>query len=260
MAQLPAPLKERANLLVGDQAYLAKLRNDPDITDEQWNALTEYFTQNAASPMQPSIICKDAECPYIESCPLKRAEIPRPEGQPCVIEETVKRNWAEIYLPEVGESPDGFKAVDTGMVIDLVSTLLDIHRAQAEVSEMPNVAERVLRGVDSKGKPIVELKMNPLHFYLGNARKLKMKILEQLVATRDARRKDKSRTTQDATQLLTEMRATLDAITQQKRLLIEENERLRAQVGVQDAEFTPLDPDAVDPGEEADDGATPPGD
>ena len=227
---LPVPFTSRADLLVGDSAYIKKLQSDPAITDEQWAELETWAQQNVTSPVQPSIICKGSDCIYVTSCPLSRAEIPLPENDPCVVEETVKRNWLSVYLPEVGNSTDGYKIVDTGMVIDLVSTLLDIHRAQGEVSDMPNVAERVLRGFDAKGKPITDLKMNPLHFYLANARKLKMKILDTLVATRDARKKDKSRTSQDATQLLTEMRATIETLAKQKIELKEQLEIAQAQV------------------------------
>jgi hypothetical protein len=218
MSQLPAVVRDRQDLLVGDRQFLQQLQASPSMTEAQWRALEGYFHENAASPIQPSIICEDADCPYYKSCPLVRAEIPRPVGKPCVIEETVKRNWRELYLTQIGDSIEGNPAVDTGMIIDLVSTLLDIHRAQMEVAESPRVAERVLRGYDAKQNPIVELKMNPVHFFLKNARQLKVELLEQLVATRDARKKDKSRDVQDQTRMMTEMRG---VITNLREKLVE---------------------------------------
>lgn len=217
--QLPVPVRHRGDLLVGDRQFLQQLQANPAITPDQWKDLETYFAENLASPLQPSIICEDQACPYYKSCPLVRANVPRPTGKPCVVEETVKRNWRELYLSQIGDSMEGNLAVDTGMIIDLVSTLVDIHRAQMEVAESPRVAERVLRGYDSEGEAFTDLKMNPVHFYLKNARLLKMKLLEQLVATRDARKKDKSREVQDQTRLMTEMRSALtDLHTKQREL------------------------------------------
>lgn len=247
MSQLPIVHRAQADLMVGEPAYLQKLQAQGALTPDQWQRLEEYFAKNISSPMQPSIICKDLDCPYINSCPLKLAKVARPTGDPCVIEETVKRNWAEIYLNEVGTSEDGYPAVDTGVVIDLVNTLLDLHRAQMEVADSPEVAERTLRGFDKDQRPIIDLKMNPLHFYLKNARLLKMKLLDLLVASRDARKKDKSRQTNDQAQLLTKMRESLDAARQ---LELERRQQAADQLQVAAAVVveSPADPEDTDAG------------
>jgi hypothetical protein len=53
--------------------------------------------------------------------------------------------------------------------------------------------------------------MNPVIFSLRHSRKSKTMILEQLVATRDARSKDKSRKTQDQSNLMAELRGLVDS-------------------------------------------------
>lgn len=208
--QLPAALADRRNLLVGEAAYLAKLQAEGALTEAQWQALEKYCHENAAAPVQPSIICKDKDCPYFTSCPLTRAGIPRPFGNPCSIEETVKRNWASLYYAEIGVAEDGYAAIDRGVVIDLVNTMLDIKRAQDELASGDNGLSSVITTRDLKGwtkddEPIVELKVNPVHLYLKNARIAKSKLLESLVATRESRAKNRHQKTTTAASLMTEL-------------------------------------------------------
>jgi hypothetical protein len=215
--------------LVGKKTYLQKLQAGGALTADQWAELTQYFEESASAPVQQSIICKDAECVYYTSCPLVRASIPRPFGDPCVIEETVKRNWQELYFADLGKAEDGFAAVDRGLIIDLVNTMLDIKRAQDELVDQPAVAERVLKGFDKDNNAIVELRMNPVHFYLANARKLKAKLLDIQVATREARAKDKTRKTESAAQFMTELNELVNDMRDQQRKAMESS--------MQDAEF-----------------------
>lgn len=251
---LPVELKERANLLVGERKYMNRVKGVVEpleawttkryttgsaITDSQWQILDTYFADNAAGPVQSSIICKGEECPYVESCPLARAKVQLPMGDPCVVEETVKRNWAALYFREIGVAEDGYAAVDRGVVIDLMNTMLDIKRAQDEVAKMPNVAERVLRGFDKDNNAIIEMKMNPVHFYLKNARLLKQKLLQNLVATREARAKDKSRQTESTAQLMVQMREAVESLAATNQDLIDKEPTII------DAEFD--DPDDIDP-------------
>lgn len=245
-ADLPATLADRGNLMVGDQTYLQKLRAGA-LSEDQWNALEAYFGDNAAGPIQPSIICKSKECPYYNACPLVRAEVELPVGDPCVVEETVKRNWASLYYPEIGKAKDGYAAVDRGVVIDLINTMMDIKRAQEEAVDQPQVVERVLRGFDKDNNAIIELRMNPLHFYLKNARLLKQKILHNLVATREARAKDKSRQTESTAHLMTEMRESLDMLHNiQKSQVLEEGAEtivsILDEVEAKEAEFAEKEP------------------
>ena len=224
-ANLPAALTERANLLTGDQKYLATLQKAGALTEAQWDKLESYFMDNAAGPIQPSIICKGQDCSYVRQCPLAQAKVPLPFDEPCVVEETVKRNWAQLYYAEFGRAKDGYAAVDRGVIIDLMNTMLDIKRAQDEMANSPEVAERVLRGFDKENNPIVELKMNPLHFYLKNARLLKQKLLGNMVATRDARAKDKSRQTESTAQFMTELKGLAEEMAKKnKELMLREAE------------------------------------
>jgi len=215
---LPATLRDRQNLLVGTPAYLAKLQASGALTEAQWQALATYCQANAAAPIQQSIICQDHQCPYFESCPLVREDIPRPLGDPCVVEETVKRNWAALYYEEIGIADDGYAAIDRGVVIDLMNTMLDIKRAQDELvsgknSQSSVITQRDLKGWTKDDEPIVELKVNPIHLYLKNARIIKSKLLESLVATREARAKNRNQKTTTAASLMTELTTAIHALT-----------------------------------------------
>src|SRR3990167_2108570 len=235
---LPAELEDRRHLLVGDAAYLAKLQTEGALTEVQWQALETYFRESAAAPVQPSILCKDTECPYFESCPLVRAQVPRPVGKPCVVEDTVKRNWAALYYAEIGVAEDGYAAVDRGVVIDLMNTMLDIKRAQDELASGDRgsnsvITQRDLKGWTKDNEPIVELKVNPIHVYLKNARLIKSKLLESLIATRESRAKNKHQKTTTAASLMTELAALIKQVSQVP--MVEES--------VTDAEFS-VSPDS----------------
>lgn len=199
-----------ADLISGDEDWVEKLKNDPTIDAKKWQKIGQYFEENSLAPIQPSILCEGSECPYYKACFLVREGISLPAGKPCPIEETFKQRWAVELAATLGLAEDGFANIDLGMVVDLINTQLDIHRAQSELVTNPRMAERTIKGFDPSGNPIVDLRMNPTFFALKGARKLKQDILEALNATREARSKDSNRLTQDGAQMLTEFRKALE--------------------------------------------------
>lgn len=199
-----------ADLIVGDAAWKAKLKTDPAMTEEKWQKLATYFDVNSLSAVASSIICKAQDCPFYTSCFLRQEKIPLPVDNPCPIEETFKHRWAAELGATLGHTQDGYANIDLGMVVDLINTQLDIHRAQSELVDNPLMAERTIRGYDPQGNPIIDMKMNPTFFALKGARKLKQDILEALNATREARSKDNSRLSEDGAQMLTEFRKALE--------------------------------------------------
>jgi hypothetical protein len=207
--QLPS-IPGNGDIMSGDDDWMDKLKNDPAIDDQKWEKIDKYFETNSLAPVQQSIICEGQDCPFYKSCFLRRENIPLPQGTPCPIEETFKQRWAIELASSLGLAEDGFHSVDLGMVVDLINTQLDIHRAQSELVENPRMAERTIKGFDPQGNPLVDLKMNPTFFALKGARKLKTDILEALNATREARSKDAGRLTKDGAQMLTEFRKALE--------------------------------------------------
>lgn len=208
-ANLPS-IPGNADLISGDPDWKEQLKNDPSIDAAKWKKIGDYFDENSLAPVQPSILCEGSECPYYKACFLVREDIPLPLGKPCPIEETFKTRWARELATTLGATEDGYQNIDLGMVVDLINTQLDIHRAQSELVTNPRMAERTVRGFDPQGNPIVDLRMNPTFFALKGARKLKTEILECLNATREARSKDSSRLTQDGAQMLTDFRKALE--------------------------------------------------
>lgn len=201
---------------MADREWVQSLKDNPAVTPEQINNLGSYFIQNQAGNIQQSIICEDQACPYFKGCPLYREKIPRPSGKPCPVEETFKAMWFQNLAKEMGVNPDGYESVDLGIAVDIVNTMIDIYRAQSELVNNPEIAERVYKGTDKDGTPIVDLKMNPVIFSLKSSRKQKAELLSIQVATREARAKDKSRQTQDAAQLLSQMREAMDALPEMR--------------------------------------------
>ncbi|NIN65695.1 MAG: hypothetical protein GTO63_13575 [Anaerolineae bacterium] len=215
MTNLPAPFD--GDVMSGKRAWLDKMKDDGTISTEQVEAVVEFFEKSQASPMQQSILCEDLGCPYLKACPLYRNKIPRPTGKPCPIEETFKEMWYTRLAEEIGVHPDGYAAVDLGIAVDIVNTMIDIHRAQSELVNQPAIAERVVKGQDRQGNDIVDLKMNPVIFSLKSSRKQKAELLNIEVATREARAKDKSRQSQDAAQLLAKLREGVEGVMELKR-------------------------------------------
>ena len=198
------------HMLVADDDYLKKLRDDKSITPEQWEGLRTELRLNAAGPLQPSIICHDNDCEFARTCSLKKQGFPVPRGKSCPIEDTFRAVWLKQLQDEIGTDADGYASVDTGIIVDVVNTMIELHRGQQEAALTPKIAMKVIAGIDKLGDPIVDLKMNPVLFSLKASRKMKAELLKHLIATRDARSKDKSRKTVDAALQLNALRRATD--------------------------------------------------
>lgn len=198
---LPSSTAPQEITLYGDTAWLedikAKLESGA-ISEEQWKQVQWFFQENKFAPVQPSIICKDSDCPYFSACALRRANIPRPIGEVCPLEETTKQLWFQQLSKEVGVAEDGFEAMDLGAACDIINLLIQKQRIQWEMVKNPEVSVRTIVGMSPDGEPIVDMKANPTYFTLKALNQVQLKIMEGLLTTREARSKDQSRKTQDS--------------------------------------------------------------
>lgn len=184
-----------------DKAWIDDIRDKLDkgeITTEQWDQIKQFFEENQFGPVSPSIICKGQECVYAEACPILRAKLPAPLGLPCPIEETSKHLWFKSLRREMGVAEDGFEAVDLGAACDIINLMIQKQRVQWEMVTCPHVAERIVKGFDMDGTPLIEIRPNPTFYALKALNLMQLKISESLMTTREARSKDESRKTSDA--------------------------------------------------------------
>jgi hypothetical protein len=206
--QLPIPTNGNAAELmpVVDPDYLADMQAKLDageITQRQWDGLIRHFEETAFAPVQPAILCEDTDCTYIKACPLKRNDIPRPLGKPCPIEETARRIWFEHQRQIVMNlGHEALPSVDLGISCDLVSVMMQIQRVQWEMVKNPAVAERIIKGYDKDGEPLVDVKMSPLFYTLKALQKMKKDLLESQILTREARAKDTTQRSEELATLL----------------------------------------------------------
>jgi len=143
------------------------------------------------------IICMGEQCPYVKKCPLGENNN-YPMGYDCPIEDTIKEIWYADYAESL-EIEEGNK-IDESLTRDLVLWEVLAKRAVEELAADPKIVKRSVAGFQdtSEGpKPIYREEMNQRLTFLERAQKQKMKIMDSLIATREAKSKDTNRMIHD---------------------------------------------------------------
>ncbi len=172
------------------------------------NALKHGFS--ASVPM----ICLAEKCPYAIKCPLGDNNN-YPAGRNCPIEDTLREIWYQDYIEDLEVNPDN--KIDTALVSDMVFWEMLEKRATEELARKPEIMQRNVAGFQqtSEGmKPIYKDEMNQIINFLEKAQRQKLKIMNALIATREAKSKDVGRIVADpstyASKLLEKARALAD--------------------------------------------------
>jgi hypothetical protein len=155
------------------------------------NTLKHGFS--ATVPM----ICTGEQCPYSAKCPLGTNNN-YPIGKECPVEGTLLEMWYNDYVRELGVDPDS--KVDGALVGDLVFWEILEKRAAEELAKKPEILQKNVAGFQNTSdglKPVYKDEMNQIINFLEKAQRQKLKIMNALIATREAKAKDINRVMAD---------------------------------------------------------------
>jgi len=143
------------------------------------------------------ITCMGEQCPYTHKCPLG-GNNNYPIGKNCPVEDTLKDIWFQNYSEDLEIDPES--KVDTALVGDLVFWEMLEKRATEELAKKPEIMRKNVAGfqqTDQGSKPIYKDEMNQIINFLEKAQRQKLKIMNALIATREAKSKDINRVISD---------------------------------------------------------------
>lgn len=164
---------------------------DPALNEAERVALAKYFNGMRDTPAQTApLICKGEDCEVYRSCPLAQMKKRLPLHKPCPVERTLVEIWTRDLIRELDIGPD--EHVDLSQVSELVRARLFNKRAQEVLANSKSVI-MAFRGLTEDGQPILEPRLHPIMYAFDRNSKIIQENLEALVATRDAKSKDKSR-------------------------------------------------------------------
>jgi len=128
------------------------------------------------------------------------------------LDDTVRDLCGEL---EVSED----QIIDLSMVKELAVVMLLEARAHAQLAQDPDTVVVDDTTVDPRtGKFGKSRKTNPLHLALEKLRKRKQRLMDALVATREAKARDKSRRVMDPSQIAGQMARRLQEMAARQRL------------------------------------------
>lgn len=184
---------------------------DPKFNDEQAKYLKNYFDRQKGSPLASlPMICKWSACHYKASCPLYAMQIdPSPINKPCPIEQTIIDNLIADYCKELDIQPEDI--TDLAVLKEMVHWNIMEKRAQEELAEDPKIIREAVVGVDDEGVPIMREIMNPIINMMEKSGRMKQKLRDSLIATREAKDKSKSRKQLSITQIAASIQAKIAA-------------------------------------------------
>lgn len=180
--------------------FASKMKEGYEITltPKETRRLVNYINNlktgfQAAVPM----LCTGEICPFSKKCPLNENNN-FPMGQECPIEDTIKDIWYNDYAKELEIS--GESKIDSSLVQDLVLWDMLSKRAVEELASDPKILKKTVAGFQNTKtgpQPIYKDEINQRLNFLERAQRNKMKIMESLIATREAKSKDTSRLIHD---------------------------------------------------------------
>lgn len=143
------------------------------------------------------LICTGEQCPYKKKCPLGENKT-YPLGKGCPIEHVLTDIWFGQYAKDLEVDPDN--KVDSSLVRDIVFWEILEKRATEELAKKPEIIRRNVAGFQDTNdgtKPIYREEMNQIVNFLEKAQKQKIKLMNALIATREAKAKDQTRIPHD---------------------------------------------------------------
>ena len=193
-------------------SFASKMKDDYEVTltpKEAKKLICYLNTLKTGFQASMPIICMGEQCPYHKKCPLGENNN-YPMGQDCPMESYLKDSWYNEYAKDLEIADDS--KVDSSLVQDLVLWDMLSKRALEELAADPKIVKKAVAGFQQTNdgmKPIYKEEVNQKLTFLEKAQRQKMKIMDSLIATREAKSKDTSRLIHDPcydeqTEVLTE--------------------------------------------------------
>jgi hypothetical protein len=180
--------------------FAEKMKEDYEVTltpSEAKKLICYLNTLKTGFQAAMPIICLGEQCPYSKKCPLG-ANNSYPMGRDCPIESYLKESWYMEYVRDL-EIQEGSR-VDEALVQDLVLWDMLGKRALEELASDPKIVKQSVAGFQQTKdgmKPVYRDEVNQKLTFLEKAQRQKMKIMDSLIATREAKSKDTSRMIHD---------------------------------------------------------------
>ena len=216
--------------------FASKMKDDYEVTltpKEAKKLICYLNTLKTGFQAAMPIICIGEQCPYAKKCPLGENNN-YPMGQECPMESYLKESWYVDYVRDL-EIQAGSK-IDESLVQDLVLWDMLAKRALEELAGDPKIVKRSVAGFQQTNegmKPIYREEVNQRLTFLEKAQRQKMKIMDSLIATREAKSKDTSRMIHDPSTYAAKL---LDKAKELKEKA--------AKAGLVEADYSVEDPDA----------------
>ena len=177
----------------GDEILASVWGLDKNKIKEVKNISRVYYTKHGMFASIP-IICQNKKCAYKDVCMIDPAQ--RIDGQRCPMEIaaiiTRFNQWCEHFnIETVGDVIEPKDLVDASLIKDLVNIEIQILRAENKIALSGDFIGETLVDVDKKCNPYYGYVVTPESEFLMTLQDKKMKILNQLNATRKDKAADK---------------------------------------------------------------------
>ena len=177
----------------GDEILAAMWGLDPGRVQQVTNISKAYFTKHGMFASIP-IICRGQDCAYKDVCMVEPSQ--RTVGARCPMEIaaliTRFNQWCQHFdINTDGEAFDSKDLVDATLIKDLVNIEIQILRAENKIALSGDFMGETLIEVDKKCTAYYGKVITPESEFLMTLQDKKMKILNQLNATRKDKAADK---------------------------------------------------------------------
>lgn len=174
----------------------------PQLTPRQEARLNQYYRNQRARPIEGiAMRCKWDDCNYKQSCPLYQMQVnPNPQGQPCPMELGLIEQKLYEYQTHLDIRDDDI--VDLAILKEYISWMIFSKRAEEEMVNDPDIIRSSFGGIDPEGNVLSQESSNPAIGVAERATRIKQKLLDSLMATREAKAKDRSQKTRDVAEIV----------------------------------------------------------
>ena len=166
-------------------------------TKQVSNVSKMYYSKHGMFASVP-IICKNQDCHFKDTCAIDPNDRTVGERCPMEIAAIVTRfnQWCEHFnIDASGETIQAKDLVDASLIKDLVNVEVQILRAENKIALSGDFMAETLIDIDKKSNAYYGTVITPEAEFLMNLQDKKMKILNQLNATRKDKANDKRKET-----------------------------------------------------------------
>ena len=181
---------------VGDNTAMSSVWGLNNIIIQEINNVSKMYASKHGMFASVPIICKGVDCKYYDTCVIDPAS--RTSGQRCPAEiaaiMTRYEYWcAQFDIDTNTDMIEEKKLVDASLIRDLVNIEVQMIRAENRLAMNGDFMARVLLDIDKKCKAYWGYDVSPESQFLLTLQEKKIKILNQLNATRKDKASDKNK-------------------------------------------------------------------